>query len=87
MPRYRVRLEDPDSDEFRVTVLTAKDKKEARTLCERREQRLVETTYSEQELNDADERGNRGPRRIHEQAKPYKVVAIAKRGEKFEAVS
>jgi hypothetical protein len=83
MPRYRVRTEDPDSDEFRVTVLSAKDRNEAQQLVAEREERFVATSYSDDELKEADESGNKMARVIHEQKKPYKVVAVAKRGEKF----
>jgi hypothetical protein len=84
MPRYRVRLEDPNSDEFRVTVLSAKDRNEAQRIAEAREAQFVAKQYTDEELKIADDAGNRGARVIHDQTEPYKVVAVAKRGEKFE---
>lgn len=95
MPRYKVRLDDPDSDEFRVTVLSAKDRNEARALAERRERRFVDYTLTDEQLaaaelspEEAEEQGVVRPGKaallLHAQAKPYEVVAVAKRGEKFD---
>lgn len=41
MPRFRVRLEAQDSDEFRETDLVADDKDAAKAWCEERERRSV----------------------------------------------
>lgn len=83
MPRFKVRLEDPNSDEFRVTVVSAEDADEAKAICEARERRFVEAKYTDEELAAADEAGNRGVRHIHEQSEPYAVVAVVGRDEKF----
>jgi hypothetical protein len=50
MPRFNVRLEDPDSEEFRETTLVADDADAARAWCERREHRSVAFQVSEPEL-------------------------------------
>jgi hypothetical protein len=41
MPTFEVRLEDPDSDEFRITTLTVADEAAARAFCEDSERSMV----------------------------------------------
>lgn len=50
MPRYEVRLEDPNSEEFRSTSLVADDEAAARAWCEERERRMVAFQVSDEEL-------------------------------------
>ena len=51
MKRFKVRLEDPDSGEFRITNLNAESGEEARALCESREEELVRYQLDPAELN------------------------------------
>jgi hypothetical protein len=50
MPRFVVRLEDPDSEEFRETSLLADDKAAAKAWCETREHRSVAFQVPDDEL-------------------------------------
>jgi hypothetical protein len=82
MAIYRVRLEDPDSDEFRLVAVAADSKAEARAICEAQEQRHVDVTYSEaDELEKKEAKGElrgRDKARLysHRQRKPYKIVKV-----------
>jgi hypothetical protein len=49
MAIYRVRLEDPDSDEFRLVAVAANTQAEARAICEAQEQRYVGFTIAREE--------------------------------------
>lgn len=73
MPRFLVRLEDPDSSHFRETTIngSAVTKEGAREFCEERERRIVAYQFPGN-LKDAD----KAQRLMHEQAKPYKVVSV-----------
>lgn len=82
MPRYKVRTEDPKSDNFRVTYLTARDKAEAKALQEAREERFANVTFTDAELEQA--RG-RGMKALNDQTEPWKVTAVAKRDQKWGA--
>lgn len=79
--RFIVRLEDPDSDEYRVTSLLAPDAEAAQEACERSERRLVEFHLPEKRLKDEEaaskERGRpTGSLVAHQQTKPYEVVSV-----------
>jgi len=63
MPRFVVRLEDPDSEEFRETTLVAKDADEAKAWCERREHRAVAFQVAEAELKDLKEKRSKDAKR------------------------
>lgn len=52
MPRYVVRLEDPDSDEFRETTLVRDSEADAVEWCEERERRSVAFQVGPDELKD-----------------------------------
>jgi hypothetical protein len=53
MPRFRVRLEDPNSDEFRVIVIHSDDEAAARVAIERRERKFAEFELDPDGLADA----------------------------------
>jgi hypothetical protein len=82
--RYEVRLEDPDSDEFRVTTLEAEDSAAARERCQEMERRAVAYRLSDDEVKEAEaaERDGtlagtqKGRLFVHRQEKPYKVVSV-----------
>ena len=92
MPKYRVRLEDPDSDHYRITSLIAASEEEARAIVERRERRNVEFRLSDEELAEmedqeaAAERWEDLPGRVrahlhtHRQSEPYRITMISTEG-------
>jgi hypothetical protein len=91
MPRYRIRLEDPDSDEFRITFVNAKSPEAAQEWAEQREREFCAHELSDEPEGeedsplarakaDAEDRGRPGMSLvIHEQKKPYKVVDVTLR--------
>lgn len=73
MPRFEVRLEDPDSGHFRLTTINGPDltKADAQAFCERREYAIAAYQYPGN-LKEAP----KAERLAHEQSKPYKVVSV-----------
>ena len=55
MPRFRVRLDDPNSSEFRIVHFTAATAPEARARAEKWEQQFVDFKIAEQRLPAAPE--------------------------------
>lgn len=97
MPKYVVRMESPEfkrddgSPHIRVTRLEARDKNEARAVCERREMQIAAHEYPPQVLEDleaqeaeAKQAGGRASAQVrmqlssHRQQKPYVVVDVEK---------
>lgn len=83
--RYKVRLEDPNSDEFRIVYLSAASEDEARALCEEKERQITAFSLAKDELTAekaaSKERGRpTGPLVCHEQAEDYAVVSVEARG-------
>lgn len=78
MPRFEVRLEDPDSQHFRLVTLNGRDltKEAARAYCEEREERYVEASLGTDDLKAAKARNDRGALAIHAQSKPYRVKYV-----------
>lgn len=77
MPRYRIRLDDPDSDEFRVTYVSADSPEDAKAWAERREQTFCEYRLTKDELKEA----GKANKILHEQTTPYEVTEVEKRGD------
>lgn len=93
MPRFRVRLDDPNSDEFRVVFVTADSKPAARARCEQLEQGYVafaipdEDLLAELERKEADGELTHPGREFgllhqHRQTEPYEVTSVELRGER-----
>lgn len=82
MPRFRVRTDDPNSDEFRVYYLSAETEEEARASIERKEQahvmaRLDTEQLAALEAKEADgslTRKEYGALHGHRLAEPYKIT-------------
>jgi hypothetical protein len=90
--RYTVRLEDPNSEEFRIVNLDASSPEQAKALCEDKERQLVAVTLSEEDLASEHERSEQRGRRTgrlvaHEQQVSYAVVSVNPRGERPEQPS
>jgi hypothetical protein len=74
MGLFEVRLEDPGSDEFRLTRIQAPDADTAREWCEAKEDKIVAFRIEDdEELATAD----KGTVFAHEQTEPYEVVSVA----------
>lgn len=86
---FRVRLEDPEGSEFRVTTLAAADETDAQKMCERKELRIAAHEYPAAALaelerieKDAVASDSRVPAQTrmmlatHRQQEPYKVVSV-----------
>jgi hypothetical protein len=82
MPRFTIRLEDPDSDEFRETSGVFDDKDAAQAWCEDRERKLVAFTIDAKRLAKLEAKADelRGTDKahlvIHNQTVPYEVVSV-----------
>ncbi len=84
MPRYRIRLNDPDSNEFRVYRIRAASEAEALEVIERREQRSVDWRMDDDRLADLEEKeaegivtgAERGMLHTHRQASRYEVAEV-----------
>jgi len=88
MATYRVRLNDPNSEHFRVVMITAASEEEAIAKCLEREARAVAYQIPEDRLEEIlakpeDERSGaeRGALHMHQQAELYEVADVRKRGE------
>jgi hypothetical protein len=86
MPLFTVRLEDPDSEHFRVSTLEAKDADAAKAWAEEHERKLVAYELSDDDLDAIEKRRKRnagelrgadkGRKFAHEQSKPYVVKSV-----------
>jgi hypothetical protein len=96
MPKFHVRLESQTDHHARLVTLTAKDKKEARALCEEKERDLCAFQLPADQLEVVERHHSidpvtgkvKGPvarakanLHAHYQAKPYKVVSVTVDGE------
>lgn len=86
MARFRIRLEDPHSSEFRVVVTHADTEEEAVAVALRLEDKYVAFRMDDDELAEIQERAEsplRGARaaagrlHMHNQAAPYEVVSVS----------
>jgi len=82
MPRFRFRLEDPNSNEFRIVVTHAASEEEARATVERMEAKYVAFRMDADELAETRSRAEAGSRaaagrlHMHNQASPYRVASV-----------
>lgn len=83
MPRFRIRLEDPASDEFRVVVTHADTKEEAIAAALRLEDKFVAFSMDDAELAEITKKAADGPGHaagrlhMHNQTEPYEVVSVS----------
>lgn len=81
MPTFKVRLNDPDSDEFRIVVIPADSEEAAVSELLRRERKKVDYRLTTDEMAEA-KSGKPNPATAkarlvtHEQSKPYEVVSV-----------
>lgn len=83
MARFRIRLEDPNSDEFRIVVTHAETEEEAVAAALRLEEKYVAFTMDDDELAKVTKKAEsgRGPAagrlHMHHQSEPYSVVSVS----------
>jgi hypothetical protein len=77
MPRYRVRLNDPESEHFRVTYISAASPEEAAAKVMELDAKLVEFRLEPDEFETA----TKGQLATHNQTHPYELGYVVERGE------
>lgn len=81
MPRYRVRLEDPNSEHFRITYINADSPEEAAAKVQAVDADLVAFRLTDEQLNDQDNPPSKGQIAVHEQTEPYVLAYVVERGD------
>jgi hypothetical protein len=86
MPRYEVRLEDPNSKEYRITRLDVDDEEAAERYCKRKEFEMCAWELTPEELERIEEieadpeqtlsGQDKGQLYTHRQETPYEVVSV-----------
>lgn len=79
MPRFRVRLNDPNSEHFRVTYVTADDADAAVEKAKTLDQKIVAFQLTDEELEQLDGL-TRGQLAAHNQTVPYELSYVVERG-------
>jgi hypothetical protein len=81
MPTFKIRLEDPNSDEFRLYAIAAESEEAAVAELKRRERKRADYRLTTDEM-EAIEAGDvpaaqaKAMLLTHEQADPYEVVSV-----------
>lgn len=81
MPRYRVRLNDPNSDNFRVTNISAVSPEAAVEKVQEIDRGIVEFRLSDERLNDPDNPPSGAQLAAHAQREPYELAYVVERGD------